>query len=71
MAFNLDLNDLQRLERQIITLLEAYLLLQSENDELRTEKKLLEQQRRRLTEQQKAAADRLKKLIPEIKKLAS
>lgn len=71
MAFNLDLNDLQRLEQQIISLLEAYSLLQSENDALRTEKKLLEQQRCRLAEQQKTTADRLRKLIPEIKKLAS
>lgn len=70
-VLNLDLNDLQRLERQIVALLNAYTLLQSENDELRTEKKLLEQQRRRLAEQQKAAAERLKKLIPQIKKLAS
>jgi FtsZ-binding cell division protein ZapB len=70
-TLKLDLSDLQRLERQILALLDAYALLQSENDELRTEKKLLEQQRRRLVEQQQTAAKRLKQLIPEIKKLAS
>lgn len=71
MTTNIDFNDFQKLERQIMALLEAYKLLQTENDELRIEKKLLQQQRRQLIEQQKSVADRIKTLIPEIKKLAS